>query len=97
MQKLNEELKQKYPPTRADLARHPGMHRTDTLDMFVVAHGEIYLVTDADETLLLPGDSAVVLGVNHARANKSDRPCMIIGVNVHANPWPADRYPALGL
>lgn len=96
LQKLNEELKQKYPPTPADLARHPGMHRTDTLDMFTVAYGEIYLVTDTDETLLQPGDTAVVQGVNHAWANKSDKPCMIIGVNVHANAWPADRYPAPG-
>jgi mannose-6-phosphate isomerase-like protein (cupin superfamily) len=97
LQKLNEQLEQKYPPTLADLARHPGMHRTDTLDMFTVAYGEIYLVTDTDETLLQPGDTAVVQGVNHAWANKSGKPCMIIGVNVHANPWPADRYPAPGL
>jgi uncharacterized cupin superfamily protein len=73
------------------------MHRTDTLDMFTVAYGEIYLVTDTDETLHRPGDTAVVQGVNHAWANKSDKTCMIIGVNVHANPWPADRYPADGL
>jgi mannose-6-phosphate isomerase-like protein (cupin superfamily) len=96
LQKLNEQLKQKYPPTPADLARHPGMHRTDTLDMFTVAYGEIYLMTDTDETLLRPGDTAVVQGVNHSWANKSGKPCMIIGVNVHANPWPADRYPAAG-
>jgi mannose-6-phosphate isomerase-like protein (cupin superfamily) len=97
LQKLNKELEQKYPPTPADLARDPGMHRTDTLDMFTVAYGEIHLVTDTDETLLHPGDTAVVKGVNHSWANKSDKPCMIIGVNVHASPWPADRYPAPGL
>ena len=97
LQKLNKDLKQRYPPTPADLARDPGMHRTDTLDMFTVAYGEIYLVTDADETLLHPGDTAVVQGVNHAWTNKSDKPCMIIGVNVRANPWPTDKYPASGL
>jgi uncharacterized cupin superfamily protein len=73
------------------------MHRTDTLDMFTVAYGEMHLVTDTDETLLQPGDTAVVQGVNHAWANKSGKPCMIVGVMVHANPWPADRYPAPGL
>jgi hypothetical protein len=31
-------------------------------------------------------DTAVVQGVNHAWSNKSDTPCMIIGVEVHANP-----------
>jgi quercetin dioxygenase-like cupin family protein len=65
--------------------------------MFVVAYGEIYLVTDMDETLLKPGDTAIVKGVNHAWSNKSDKPCMIIGVMVHANPWPKDQYPAEGL
>jgi mannose-6-phosphate isomerase-like protein (cupin superfamily) len=97
LREVNKEVKQKYPPTEADLARHPSMHRTDTLDMFTVAYGEIYLVTDTDETRLQPGDTAVVQGVNHAWANKSDKPCMIIGVMVHADPWPADKYPAAGL
>jgi mannose-6-phosphate isomerase-like protein (cupin superfamily) len=94
LQKLNEQVKQKYPPTAKMLARHPSMHRTDTLDMFVVAYGEIYLVTDTDEVLLKQGDTAVVQGVNHAWSNRSDRPCMIIGVMVHAHPWPRDKYPA---
>lgn len=95
LQKLNEKVQQKYPPTPADLARHPSMHRTDTCDMFVVAYGEIYLVTDVDETLLRPGDTAVVQGVNHAWSNRSDKPCMIIGVMVHATPWPKDKYPGV--
>ncbi len=97
LQQLNKKVKQKYPPTEADLARHPSMHRTDTLDMFTVAYGEIYLVTDTDETRLQAGDTAVVQGVNHAWANKSDKPSMIIGVMVHADPWPPDKYPAAGL
>lgn len=42
--------------------------------MFTVAYGEIYLVTDTDETLLQPGDTAVVQGVNHSWANKSHKP-----------------------
>jgi hypothetical protein len=94
LQELNKKVKQKYPPSEKDLARHPSMHRTDTLDMFVVAYGEIYLVSDTDETLLKPGDTAIVQGVNHAWSNRSDKPCVIIGVMVHADPWPNDRYPA---
>jgi mannose-6-phosphate isomerase-like protein (cupin superfamily) len=97
LQDLNKKVKQKYPPTQADLARHPSMHRTDTLDMFTVAYGGIYLVTDTDETRLQPGDTAVVQGVNHAWSNRSSKPCMIIGVMVHADPWPADKCPAPGL
>lgn len=94
VQGLHKDVKQKYPPTEKDLARHPSMHRTDTLDMFVIARGEVYLVTDADETLLKQGDTAVVQGVNHAWDNRSEHSCMIIGVMVSATPWPAGEYPA---
>jgi len=43
------------------------------------------------------GDTAVVQGVNHAWSNRSDKPCMIMGVMVHAKPYPKDAYPAEGL
>lgn len=89
---LHKDVKQKYPPTDKDLARHPSMHRTDTLDMFVIARGEIYLVTDVDETLLKQGDTAVVQGVNHAWDNRSGETCMIIGVMVSAKPLSPDQY-----
>ena len=89
---LHKDVKQKYPPTDKDLARHPSMHRTDTLDMFVIARGEIYLVTDVDETLLKQGDTAVVQGVNHAWDNRSGEACMIIGVMVSAKPLSPDQY-----
>ena len=92
MKQLHTQVKQKYPPTDVDLARHPGMHRTDTLDMFVIARGETYLVTDVDETPLKQGDAAVVQGVNHAWDNRSDEPCMIVGVMVSAKAWEPGRY-----
>jgi uncharacterized cupin superfamily protein len=97
LQELNKQVQQKYPLTSKDLARHPSMHRTDTCDFFTVVYGEIHLMTDTDETVLKPGDTAVVRGVNHAWSNKSDTPCMIIGVEVHANSWPTEQYPAEGL
>ena len=92
VQALHSRVNQKYPPTQADLARHPSMHRTDTLDMFVIARGEVYLVGDCDETLLKQGDTAVVQGVNHAWDNRSSEPCLIIGVMVSADPLPTDVY-----
>jgi mannose-6-phosphate isomerase-like protein (cupin superfamily) len=97
MKELNRKVKQKYPPTDTDMERHPTMHRTDTLDCFVVARGEIYLVSDTDEVLLRPGDTAVVLGVNHAWSNRSKEPALIIGVMTHAKPLPKDQYPVSGL
>jgi hypothetical protein len=54
---------------------HPLMHRTKTVDYGIVLSGEIYLVLDAGETALKPGDVVVQLGTNHAWANRSDEPC----------------------
>lgn len=93
----NKLVNQKYPPTPKNLERHPTMHRTDTLDLFVIGSGEIYLMTDTDEVLLRQGDTAVVKGVNHAWSNRSDKPCMIFGVMVHSIPYPKEMYPAEGL
>ena len=42
-------------------------------------------------------DTAVVQGVNHAWSNQSEKPCMIVGVMVHATPYPKAMYPAEGL
>jgi quercetin dioxygenase-like cupin family protein len=84
LQVLHEAVGQKHVPSSEDLQRHPSMHRTDTLDMFTITRGEIYLVTDTDEVLLKSGDSAIVQGVNHAWSNRSNETCMIMCVMVHA-------------
>jgi mannose-6-phosphate isomerase-like protein (cupin superfamily) len=84
LQRLHVVVNQKHVPSREDIERHPSMHRTDTLDMFSITRGEVYLVTDTDEVLLKPGDSAIVRGVNHAWSNRSSEPCMIMCVMVHA-------------
>jgi len=97
MKERNRKVKQKYPPTDKDLERHPTMHRTDTLDCFVVVRGELYLVSDTDEVLLRAGDTAVVQGVNHAWSNRSNEPVLIVGIMTHAKPLPKERYPAAGL
>src|SRR5260370_26169386 len=96
MKELNQQVKQKYPPTEKDLERDPTMHRTDTLDCFVVVRGEVYLVTDTDEVLLRAGDTAVGQGVNHAWSNRSNETPLIVGTMPHAKPLPQDRYPAAG-
>jgi mannose-6-phosphate isomerase-like protein (cupin superfamily) len=65
--------------------RHPGMHRTRTLDYAIVVSGEIYAVLDEDEVLLKAGDVLVQRGTNHAWSNRSDRPCRIAFVLVDAS------------
>jgi quercetin dioxygenase-like cupin family protein len=62
------------------------MHHTDTLDRLTCVRGEIYLVTDTDEVLMQPGDTAIIRGVNHAWSNRSSAPCLLIGTNSDATP-----------
>jgi mannose-6-phosphate isomerase-like protein (cupin superfamily) len=51
--------------------RHPGMHRTETVDYAIVLEGEIWAVMDEGETLLRAGDVLIQRGTNHAWANRS--------------------------
>jgi hypothetical protein len=53
-------------------ARHPGMHRTQTVDYAIVLEGEIWSVMDEGETLMRAGDVLIQRGTNHAWANRSD-------------------------
>jgi len=59
----------------ASKARHPGMHRTMTVDYAIVLTGEIYAVMEEGETLLRTGDVLIQRGTNHAWSNRSGRPC----------------------
>lgn len=63
--------RQKWAP-RAD-GRHPGMHRTESIDFGIVLEGEIYLILDEDETLLKPGDVVIQRGTDHAWENRTDQ------------------------
>jgi quercetin dioxygenase-like cupin family protein len=81
---LNEQVHQKHLPSETELARHPSMHRTDTLDCLTCVRGEIYLVTDTDETLMRPGDTAIIRGTNHAWSNRSNAPCLLVGTMTDA-------------
>lgn len=84
--KLNAQVQQKHQPTAEDLARHPSMHRTDTLDCITCIKGEIYLVTDVDEVLMQPGDTVIIRGSNHAWSNRSNEPCLLCGCMIDATP-----------
>jgi Cupin domain len=66
--------------------RHPGFHKTDTIDYAVVLSGEIYALMDEGEVLLRAGDVLVQRGTNHAWSNRSDAPCQIAFVLIDAKP-----------
>jgi len=65
-------------------ARHPFMHRTDSLDYSVVLSGEIYMMMDEEEFLLKSGDVVVQQGTNHAWSNRGTEPCLIAFILVDA-------------
>ncbi len=58
-------------------ARHPFMHRTDSVDYAVILKGEIFMLMDDTEVLLKAGDVAVQRGTNHAWSNRGTESCII--------------------
>jgi hypothetical protein len=67
-------------------ARHPGMHRTHSVDYAIVLSGEIWAVMDVGETLLRAGDCLVQRGTNHAWSNRSTASCLVAFILVDAAP-----------
>ena len=58
-------------------ARHPFMHRTESVDYAVILEGEITMLLDDSEHDLSAGDVVVQRGTNHAWSNRSSAPCRI--------------------
>ena len=58
-------------------ARHPFMHRTDSLDYSIVLSGEIFMLMDEEDIHLKTGDVVVQQGTNHAWSNRGTEPCLI--------------------
>ena len=58
-------------------ARHPFMHRTETVDYGIVLEGEIDMLMDDEDVHLKAGDVIIQRGTNHAWANRYDKLCRI--------------------
>jgi mannose-6-phosphate isomerase-like protein (cupin superfamily) len=58
-------------------ARHPFMHRTQSIDYGIVLEGEITLIVDEGETTVKAGDIVIQRGTNHGWANRSGKNCRI--------------------
>ena len=61
-------------------ARHPFMHRTDSLDYSIILSGEIYMLMDEEDIHLKAGDVIIQQGTNHAWSNRGTKPCLIMFV-----------------
>ncbi len=69
-----------------DASRHPGMHKTASIDYALVLSGEIWALMDEGETLLKAGDCLVQRGTNHAWSNRSDEACLVAFILISAAP-----------
>jgi len=63
--------------TNTGNARHPHMHRTETVDYGIVLEGEITLLVDIGEVTVRAGDIVVQRGTNHGWVNRSGKYCRI--------------------
>lgn len=65
-------------------ARHPFMHRTDSVDYAIILQGEITMLLDDSAVRLKAGDVVVQRGTNHAWSNRGTETCQIAFVLVDA-------------
>lgn len=63
-----------------DSQRHPGMHKTASVDYAIILEGELTAILDRDETVMRAGDVLVQRGTNHAWANRSGKPVRVLFV-----------------
>ncbi len=84
----NEEMKKELglDPSENTVVRHPGMHRTRSVDYAIVLDGEIDMLMDEEEVHLKAGDVVVQRGTNHAWANRGTKNCSIAFVLIDAKP-----------
>jgi mannose-6-phosphate isomerase-like protein (cupin superfamily) len=72
--------------TRVDVSRHPGMHRTNTIDYIVLLSGEVTMRLDEGDVDLRPFDLVIQRGTNHAWINRGTQPALLLAVNIDATP-----------
>jgi len=69
-----------------DKPRHPGFHKTSTVDYAIVLSGEIFAMMDEGEVLLKSGDVLIQRGTNHAWSNRTAEPAVVAFVLIDAEP-----------
>ncbi|WP_293073283.1 cupin domain-containing protein [Okeania sp. SIO3B5] len=70
---------------RVDTTRHPGMHKTKTIDYIILLKGNVTLLLDDDEVQLKPFDVVVQRGTNHAWVNNGKEPALFIAVLIDSD------------
>ncbi len=71
---------------RPDTSKHPGMHKTKTVDYIILLKGEVTLFLDEEEVELKPFDVVIQRGTNHAWVNKGSKPALLAAILIDAEP-----------
>jgi len=61
-------------------ARHPYMHKTESVDYSIVLKGSITMLLDGDDVELKEGDVVIQRGTNHAWSNRGTESCFMLFV-----------------
>lgn len=85
-QAMGEDGSGRHAATDADNPRHPGFHKTDSVDYAIVLQGEIVAMVDEGEVLLQQGDVLIQRGTNHAWSNRTNHVATLAFVLVDAKP-----------
>lgn len=64
--------------------RHPGFHRTYSVDFIALLDGEVTLMLDDAETDMKPFDVVIRRGTNHAWVNRGERTALMLAVLLNA-------------
>lgn len=83
--KIFEEIGSPHAKDRKN-PRHPGFHKTNSVDYAIVIEGEIWAMMDEGETLMKQGDVLIQRGTNHAWSNRTSAPARVAFILIDAQP-----------
>lgn len=68
------------PEAYAAEDRHPGFHRTQTIDFIVLLEGEVSLLLDREEVQMRPFDVVIQRGTSHSWVNRGNSTALLMAV-----------------
>ena len=86
MRELHKDIGSVHVPSEEYLskAKHPSMHKTDTLNYFVLLTGELWALSEGKDVLLKPGDVLIQKGCMHGWRNDGKVPARLFAVLIDA-------------
>jgi len=88
MVEFHKAIKSAHVPSLEYLktAKHVSMHKTDTLNYFVVTEGELWALSEGKDALLKAGDCLVQKGCMHGWENRSEQRVVLVCVLIDSKP-----------